>query len=129
MTNRYWKIVMPALGARLQRRGVTNRCAVVCWYRTIRFRHFKVVLVWNDPFQKSSEAKRIGPFDALIIKVRVHGLAHAREVFIEDEPDGGFLDIGQARDVAAVDEAVARRFAATERFSDDLAQHARLATA
>jgi hypothetical protein len=106
------------------------------WHKDVRvallsedFRHFKVVLVWNDPFQKTFEAKRIGPFDAVIIKVRVHGLAHAREVFIEAEPDGGFLDIGQAQGFAAVDEAVARRFAVAARFSDYLAQYAQLATA
>lgn len=106
------------------------------WHKDVRiallsedFRHFKIVLVWNDPFRNSFEAKRIGLFDAVIIKARVHGLAHAREVFIEDEPDGGFLDIGQAPGFAAVEEAVARRFAAAARFSDHLTPYARLATA
>jgi hypothetical protein len=106
------------------------------WHKDVRvallsedFRHFKIVLVWNDPFQKSFESKRVGFFDAVIIKVRVHGLALMREVFIEDEPDGGFLDIGQGTDFAAVDAAVARRFATAARFSEHLAQHERLETA
>ena len=106
------------------------------WHKDVRlallsedFRHFKVVLVWNDPFQKSFEAKRIGPFDAVIIKVRVHDLAHAREVFIEDEPDGGFLDIGEAQGFVAVEETVARHFTAAASFSDYLTRHAHLATA
>jgi hypothetical protein len=94
------------------------------------FRHFKVVLVWNDPVQKNLfDAKTIGPFDAVTIKVRVHGLAHNREIVIADDPDGGFLEIGARDGLDAVEAAVARRFAAAAMVSDHLARHEHLATA
>jgi len=62
------------------------------------------------------------------LKVRVHGLAYAREIFVEDEPDGGFLEIESASGLADVDVAVARRFAVAAVFSECLARHQALET-
>jgi hypothetical protein len=100
------------------------------WHKDVRvallsedFRHFKILLVWNDVFKNSFDRKTIETYEAVVIKTRVHGLALAREIFIEDEPNGGFVDIESASALPDVDQALIRHFAAAEIFSQSLLRH------
>ncbi len=58
-------------------------------------RNFKILLSWNREAPASFDQIDIGGYNTYLIKARVHGLAHHREIFLADLPDSGFFEINE----------------------------------
>jgi hypothetical protein len=103
------------------------------WHKDVKiallsenFFDFKIALIWFNAPRQFLEPIKIGDFSASVMRVRVYGLfLSSREVFIEGEPNGGFLSVAGLADLAKVEGEITVRLAYAAAFSEALLEHER----